>query len=115
MCSRLDLAPSRCAAQLADAIISSSSSRPSYITTGELDQYIVTDGVRIPDFPNSNLGDELRRCTQRPLTEEKLVDALTTSCLWVCGCLRLFAQLSTGAPPPLLTVLTVPGRYETGA
>lgn len=85
--------------QLADAIISSASSRPSYITTGELDQYIVTDGVQIPDFPNADLGDELRKCTQRPLTVDKLVDALTTSCLWVCGCARLFAQLSTGALP----------------
>ncbi|GAA5920953.1 hypothetical protein JCM3775_004019 [Rhodotorula graminis] len=85
-----------CALFLADAIISSASSRPSYITTGELDQYIVTDGVQIPDFPNADLGDELRKCTQRPLTVEKLVDALTTSCLWVCGCARLFAQLSTG-------------------
>ncbi|GAA5849047.1 hypothetical protein JCM9279_004706 [Rhodotorula babjevae] len=85
-----------CALFLADAIISSASSRPSYITTGELDQYIVTDGVQIPDFPNADLGDELRKCTQRPLTVDKLVDALTTSCLWVCGCSRLFAQLSTG-------------------
>ncbi|GAA5827864.1 hypothetical protein JCM3770_006897, partial [Rhodotorula araucariae] len=88
-----------CALFLADAVISSSCSRPSYITPGELDQYIVTDGVQIPDFPNADLGDELRRCTQRPLTVDKLVDALTTACLWVCGCARLFAQLSTGRRP----------------
>ncbi|BGP51267.1 hypothetical protein JCM10450v2_007196 [Rhodotorula kratochvilovae] len=94
-----------CALFLADAIISSACSRPSYITTGELDQYIVTDGVAIPDFPNSDLGDELRRCTQRPLTVEKLVDALTTACLWVCGCARLFAQLSTGRRPGAASTL----------
>lgn len=86
----------RSLAQLADAVISSSCSRPSFITTGELDQYIVTDGVNIPDFPGSDLSDELKEITQRPLTREKLASALTTACLWVCGCARLFAQLSTG-------------------
>ncbi|GJN93184.1 hypothetical protein Rhopal_006231-T1 [Rhodotorula paludigena] len=74
---------------LADAVISSSCSRPSFITTGELDQYIVTDGVNIPDFPGSDLGDELKEITQRPLTREKLASALTTACLW----------LSTGRRP----------------
>ncbi|GEM10786.1 proteophosphoglycan ppg4 [Rhodotorula toruloides] len=69
---------------LADASISSACGRPSYITTGELDQYIISDGVKIPDFPGSDLGDELSKILQRPFTQDKL---------------RLFAALSTGRRP----------------
>ncbi|BGP02972.1 hypothetical protein JCM10021v2_006694 [Rhodotorula toruloides] len=90
---------------LADASISSACGRPSYITTGELDQYIISDGVKIPDFPGSELGDELSQILQRPLTQDKLVSALSTTCLWVAGCQRLFATLSTGRRPGVESTL----------
>ncbi|KAJ8292186.1 Depudecin biosynthesis cluster-specific transcription activator DEP6 [Rhodotorula toruloides] len=90
---------------LADASISSACGRPSYITTGELDQYIISDGVKIPDFPGSELGDELTKILQRPLTQDKLVSALSTTCLWVAGCQRLFATLSTGRRPGVESTL----------
>jgi len=47
--------------QLADAVIAAASSRPSFISTAELETYFLTDGVPIPDFPGSNLRDELTR------------------------------------------------------
>ncbi|GAA6012748.1 hypothetical protein JCM10207_005348 [Rhodosporidiobolus poonsookiae] len=84
---------------LADAVIAAASSRPSYITTGELDLYFVSDGVPVPDFPGSELRKELNDILQRPLTRDKLSDALVTASLWVCGCARLFAQLTTARRP----------------
>lgn len=84
-------------AQLADATIAAACSRPSYISTGELDLYIITDGVKIPDFPGTELQAELERILDRPLTTQKLIDAMSTVMLWVAGCHRLFAQLTTGA------------------
>ncbi|GAA5899686.1 uncharacterized protein JCM6883_005956 [Sporobolomyces salmoneus] len=93
---------------LADAVIAASSSRPSFISTSELENYYVTDGVPIPDFPGSNLLDELDKILQRPLNKEKLTDAITQGIIWVSGCARLFAQLtmsrrpSSPSPLPLL-------------
>ncbi|GAA5914825.1 hypothetical protein JCM6882_007284 [Rhodosporidiobolus microsporus] len=84
---------------LADAVIAAACSRPSYITTGELDLFFVSDGVPVPDFPGSDLRDELGKILQRPLSRSKLSDALATSSLWVCGCARLFAQLTTARRP----------------
>ncbi|GAA5872131.1 hypothetical protein JCM1840_006327 [Sporobolomyces johnsonii] len=90
---------------LADSVISSACSKPSYISTDELDMYFITDGVPIPDIPGSNLRDEIDRCLQHPLTSDKLVDALTCGMMWVAGCSRLYAQLATsrrtGSPSPL--------------
>ncbi|GAA6030790.1 hypothetical protein JCM8097_008877 [Rhodosporidiobolus ruineniae] len=84
---------------LADAVIAAACSRPSYITTGELDLFFVSDSVPIPDFPGSDLHDELNGLLQRPLTREKLSEALTTASMWVCGCARLYAQLTTARRP----------------
>ncbi|GAA5979583.1 hypothetical protein JCM11641_007877 [Rhodosporidiobolus odoratus] len=84
---------------LADAVIAAACSRPSFITSTELDQYFVTDGVPVPDIPGSDLSSELSALLQRPLTQSKLSSALTTASMWVCGCGRLFAQLTTGRRP----------------
>ncbi|GAA5853267.1 hypothetical protein JCM8547_000261 [Rhodosporidiobolus lusitaniae] len=98
---------------LADAMIAATCYRPCYITTSELDMFFVTDGVPIPDFPGSDLRDELSSILSRPLSREKVSDALSVSSLWVCGTARLFAQLTTarrpGAPSslPLLKNLWV--------
>lgn len=90
------LTPSGLPLQLADATIAAACGRPSYIATSDLDQYVITDGVRIPDFPGSELQTELEGILQRPITTQKLTDAMATVMLWVAGCHRLFAQLSTG-------------------
>jgi hypothetical protein len=82
---------------LADAMIAAACYRPSFITTNELDVLYVSDGVPIPDFPGSDLRNELNAILQRPLTKSKLSDALTVASMWVSGCARLFAQLTTGA------------------
>ncbi|GAA6017493.1 hypothetical protein JCM11491_006842 [Sporobolomyces phaffii] len=84
---------------LADAVIAASSSRPSFISTSELELYYLTDGVPIPDFPGSNLLDELDRILTKPLTKEKLIDAITQGTIWVSGCARLHAQLTMSRRP----------------
>lgn len=88
--------PFRSLSQLADATIAAACNRPSYISTTEFDRYVITDGVQIPDFPGTELQTELERILERPVTTEKLVDAMSTVMLWVAGCHRLFAQLTTG-------------------
>ncbi|GAA6015491.1 hypothetical protein JCM8202_002490 [Rhodotorula sphaerocarpa] len=90
---------------LADATIAAACGRPSYIATSDLDQYVITDGVRIPDFPGSELQTELEGILQRPITTQKLTDAMATVMLWVAGCHRLFAQLSTARRPQAASTL----------
>ncbi|GAA5964092.1 hypothetical protein JCM3765_000900 [Sporobolomyces pararoseus] len=84
---------------LADAVIAASASRPSFISTSELETYYVTDGVPIPDFPGSNLLTELDKILKGSLTKEKLIDAITQGIIWVSGCARLFAQLTMSRRP----------------
>ncbi|GAA5981724.1 hypothetical protein JCM5350_000469 [Sporobolomyces pararoseus] len=84
---------------LADAVIAASASRPSFISTSELEHYYVTDGVPIPDFPGSDLLTELDKILKSSLTKEKLIDAITQGIIWVSGCARLYAQLTMSRRP----------------
>ncbi|GAA5979054.1 hypothetical protein JCM5350_004217, partial [Sporobolomyces pararoseus] len=84
---------------LADGAVSSTCHKPSFITPIDLQDYFATGGLRVPDLVNMQLGEIIEEQLGIPLNRPGILNMLTSLCLYVFSCHRVFSQVSNPRRP----------------
>ncbi|GAA5819983.1 hypothetical protein JCM10212_005636 [Sporobolomyces blumeae] len=90
---------------LADAFVSSSCHKPSFITPLDLQDYFVSSGLQVPDLVNMQLGDMIEAQLGSPLSRSAILGMLTSLNLYVFSCHRVFAQVANPRRPNGASIL----------
>jgi hypothetical protein len=105
--------PAERLSQADDTMIAPRANKPCLISAVELESYFVPAGVVLPDFVNTRLMTLLDSHLTGPLSRTRLEGALSTAALWVCGCQRIFARLSTGLSCLFIHLSSLGSRVDT--
>ncbi|GAA5960348.1 hypothetical protein JCM3765_007480 [Sporobolomyces pararoseus] len=90
---------------LADGAVSSTCHKPSFITPIDLQDYFATGGLRVPDLVNMQLGEIIEEQLGIPLNRPGILNMLTSLCLYVFSCHRVFSQVSNPRRPSGSSIL----------
>jgi hypothetical protein len=74
--------------------VSSTCHKPSFITPVDLQDYFASGGLRVPDLVNMQLGELIEEQLGAPLNRPGILSMLTSLCLYVFSCHRVFSQVS---------------------
>ncbi|GAA6008707.1 hypothetical protein JCM11491_003406 [Sporobolomyces phaffii] len=90
---------------LADGAVSSTCHKPSFITPIDLQDYFASGGLRVPDLVNLQLGEIIEEQLGAPLNRPSILHMLTSLCLYVFSCHRVFSQVSNPRRPSGSSIL----------
>ncbi|GAA5924303.1 Zn(II)2Cys6 transcription factor domain-containing protein [Sporobolomyces koalae] len=90
---------------LADGAVSSACQKPSFISPVDLQDYFASGGLRVPDLVNMQLGELIEEQLGAPLNRPAILGMLTSLCLYVFSCHRVFAQVSNPRRPSGSSIL----------
>ncbi|GAA5894933.1 Zn(II)2Cys6 transcription factor domain-containing protein [Sporobolomyces salmoneus] len=90
---------------LADGAVSSTCNKPSFITPIDLQDYFASGGLRVPDLVNMQLGELIEENLGVPLNRPGILNILTSLCLYVFSCHRVFCQVANPRRPTGSSIL----------